>query len=122
MKDTPRTKEALDAASRTPDGRYSTSVPPAHLVQAMYDHACTLERELNEAREALSGRTVSCSACNQAAIERDEAREAARIMAKAILAREELNKVGILFVGEGLRHRVKETHQDALTKAKEVLP
>ena len=35
-----------------------------------------LEKERDEAMEALSGRTVSCAACNHAAIERDEAREA----------------------------------------------
>lgn len=32
-----------------------------------------LEREIEELRQALTGRTVSCSFCNQAAKERDEA-------------------------------------------------
>jgi hypothetical protein len=39
--------------------------------------ARSLERERDEARDALSGRTVSCSHCNQAAVERDKARELA---------------------------------------------
>lgn len=47
-----------------------------------------LERERDEAMEALSGRTVSCAACNHAAIERDEAREKAeryRLEANAMM-------------------------------------
>lgn len=42
-----------------------------------------LERERDEAMEALSGRTVSCAACNHAAIERDEAREDLKITQEA---------------------------------------
>ena len=56
-----------------------------------------LESELDEAMEALSGRTVSCAACNHAAIERDEAREKAeryRLEANAMmLQRDELKKI-----------------------------
>ena len=55
-----------------------------------------LEKERDEAMEALSGRTVSCSACNHAAIERDEAREKAeryRLEANAMmLQRDEAQK------------------------------
>jgi hypothetical protein len=42
------------------------------------DFSRRLERERDEARDALSGRTVSCSQCDQVAVERDEARELAR--------------------------------------------
>jgi hypothetical protein len=38
-----------------------------------------LERERDEARDVLSGRTVSCSRCDQAAVERDEAREESKM-------------------------------------------
>jgi len=34
-----------------------------------------LEREIAELRQALTGRTVSCHACNQSAMERDMLRE-----------------------------------------------
>jgi hypothetical protein len=59
MSDTPETDEAQFGT-----GRVSV------------DFARRLERERDEARDALSGRTVSCSQCNQVAVERDEAREA----------------------------------------------
>jgi cell division septum initiation protein DivIVA len=52
-------------------------------LQNMTTHARNLERERDEAREqlkamreALSGRTVSCSSCNQAAVEIQAMREA----------------------------------------------
>ena len=40
------------------------------------NHARTLERELNATKAALSGRTVSCSRCNDLAAERATIREA----------------------------------------------
>lgn len=40
------------------------------------DFARKLERERDEAREALSGRTVSCSQCNEAARQLEAMREA----------------------------------------------
>jgi hypothetical protein len=54
--------------------------------------------------------------------ERDEARELARELLDALLAREELNQVGLLFADEALLRRVDETHRKAIAKAKEVLP
>jgi inactivated superfamily I helicase len=53
--------------------------------------------------------------------ERDKAQALARELRDALLAREELNQVGLLFADEALLRRVDETHQKALTKAKEVL-
>jgi hypothetical protein len=45
-----------------------------------------LERERDEARDALSGRTVSCWQCDQVAAERDEARTLARELRDAIVS------------------------------------
>jgi hypothetical protein len=55
MSDTPRTDEAWDAVSRTPDGRYSTGVPLREYAYAMCEHSKQLERELAEAREQRDG-------------------------------------------------------------------
>ena len=55
-------------------------------------------------------------------LQRDEARELARELRDALLAREELNQVGLLFADEALLRKVDETHRKAITKAKEVLP
>jgi len=57
---------------------YDPTIPYSSYAHAMANLAKKLERERDEARDALSGRTVSCSQCNQVAIERDEARELAR--------------------------------------------
>jgi hypothetical protein len=46
MSDTPRTDEAWNAVSRTPDGRYTTDVPLRQLAFAMCVHSKQLEREL----------------------------------------------------------------------------
>ena len=54
--------------------------------------------------------------------QRDEARELARELRDALLAREELNQVGLLFADEALLRKVDETHRKAIAKAKEVLP
>lgn len=86
------------------------------------DFCRKLERQRDEARDALSGRTVSCSQCNQVAVERDEARELARELRDALLAREELNQVGLLFADEALLRRVDETHRKAIAKAQITLP
>jgi len=73
------------------------------------DFCRRLERERDEARDALSGRTVSCSQCNQTAVERDEARE---------LARELLNEL----VWKGKLVGLTKHQQALIAKAKEVLP
>ena len=59
-----------DAKASDIIGFFSCATVPA-------DFARKLERERDEAMEALSGRTVSCAACNHAAIERerDQARK-----------------------------------------------
>jgi len=75
----------------------------------LLDFARKLERERDEARDALSGRTVSCSQCNQTAVERDEARE---------LARELLNEL----VWKGKLVGLTKHQQALIAKAKEVLP
>jgi seryl-tRNA synthetase len=46
MSDTPRTDEAWNAVSRTPDGRYATDVPLRQLASVMCEHSKQLEREL----------------------------------------------------------------------------
>ncbi len=46
MSDTPRTDEAWDTVSRTPDGRYATDVPLRQLASVMCEHSKQLEREL----------------------------------------------------------------------------
>lgn len=64
MSDTPRTLEVLTQILDR-DGRLEDYNVPFVLVRL----AKTLERELNAAKAALSGRTVSCSACNAMAEE-----------------------------------------------------
>jgi inactivated superfamily I helicase len=54
--------------------------------------------------------------------QRDEARQLALELQDALLAREELNQVGLLFADENLLRRVDDTHRKAIAKAKEVLP
>lgn len=61
MSDTPRTDEILGG----PYGAEWTGLP---------GFARQLERELNAAKTALSGRTVSCSNCNALAAENAELR------------------------------------------------
>ena len=51
MSDTPRTDEAWDAVSRTPDGRYATGVPLRQYAFVMCEHSKQLERELAEVRK-----------------------------------------------------------------------
>ena len=44
-------------------------------VQAIIEENDNLKLEIAELRQALTGRTVSCHACNQSALERDMLRE-----------------------------------------------
>lgn len=44
-------------------------------VQAIIEENDNLKLEIAELRQALTGRTVSCHACNQSAMERDMLRE-----------------------------------------------
>ncbi len=83
---TPETDAAWDAVSRTPSGMYDPTIPYSSYAHAMANLAKKLERQRDEARDALSGRTVSCSQCNQVAVERDEARELARELRDALEA------------------------------------
>jgi hypothetical protein len=75
------------------------------------DFCRRLERERDEARDALSGRTVSCSQCDQAAVERDEARELARELRDALVAHYEE------CFGYSIRGDVHDKVMAALTKA-----
>lgn len=69
MSDTPISEKEIEFAM----AMFAANNPnrTGHLCKAMR----TLERELNEARQALSGRTISCEACNQTAKERDELKQ-----------------------------------------------
>lgn len=66
-----------------------------------------VSQERDEAMQALSGRTVSCAACNHAAIERDEAREDARLLAER-LTRLELDSSLALAKLERERNELKK--------------
>lgn len=65
MSDTPRTDEVLE--------QYDSA--RATMLTLL---SSTLERELNDAKAALSGRTVSCSACNAMAEELAELKKVIR--------------------------------------------
>ena len=60
MSETPRTDEAWDAVSRTPDGRYSTGVPLRKYAYAMCEHSKQLERELAAAKQIMGELCESC--------------------------------------------------------------
>jgi hypothetical protein len=117
---TPETDAAWDAVSHAPSGMYYSTIPYSDYAHAMADLAKKLERERDEARDALSGRTVSCSQCDQVATERDEARDLAREL------RGHLQNL----VDHGVCNCCHDDEADedwlsaksALTKAKEVLP
>lgn len=88
---TPETSEAWDAVSRTPDGKYDSSVPMREFAYAMADHSRKLERERDEAlkslSEALTTRiqiTEAAKLLSTAIDERDEAREQRDRLAKAL--------------------------------------
>jgi hypothetical protein len=80
------------------------------------DFCRKLERERDEARDALLGRTVSCSQCNQVAVERDEARELARELRDALVAHYEE------YSGWSIRGDVHNRVVAALNKAQFTLP
>jgi Holliday junction resolvasome RuvABC ATP-dependent DNA helicase subunit len=85
-----------------------------------------LKRERDELQRAAQNHrgaaNIAIEALDRAITQRDEARELARELRDALLAREELNQVGLLFADENLLRRVDETHRKAIAKAKEVLP
>jgi inactivated superfamily I helicase len=95
---TPETDTEWDRLQMLAGGGYNSKPNSVKLAFGMANLAVSLERQ------------------------RDEARELARELRDALLAREELNQVGLLFADEALLRRVDETHRKALTKAKEVLP
>lgn len=74
MSDTPRTDAAeinhIVANQGVPDKDWLWAA-----ITAGWQFARELERELNAAKAALSGRTVSCSNCNALAAENAEMRE-----------------------------------------------
>jgi hypothetical protein len=72
---TPRTDDAFDAYYR---GAAGTAY--------IRDQMNNLERENTELRQALSGRTVSCSQCNDAAAKMAEMREAIKCADEALEA------------------------------------
>jgi thiamine biosynthesis lipoprotein ApbE len=83
--------------------------------------ARSLERERDEARDALSGRTVSCSQCDQVATERDEARQLARELRDALKKHHKFAN-GYSDKPNSSFNRMQQTTGKLLTKAKEVLP
>ena len=85
------------------------------------DFCRKLERERDEARDALSGRTVSCSQCDQVATERDEARDLARELRDA-LERHHKFANGYSDKPNSSLNRMQQTTGKLLIKAKEVLP
>lgn len=72
MSDTPRTDANADIEEHGP------FAPAREMVHA--DLARQLERELNAAKAALSGRTVSCSNCNALAAENAKMRATMQII------------------------------------------
>lgn len=73
MSDTPRCDQHVSNWRNLAPGEVSTM-----------EFARQLERELNAAKAALSGRTVSCSNCNALAAENAEMREAINGVSKII--------------------------------------
>jgi hypothetical protein len=85
------------------------------------EFARRLERERDEARDALSGRTVSCSQCNQVVAERDEAQDLARELRNALEKHHKFAN-GYSDKPNSSFSRMRQTTAKLLTKAKEVLP
>jgi hypothetical protein len=79
MSDTPRTDEAWDAVSRTPDGRYATDVPLRKYAFVMYGHSKQLERELAEmdSKNSLLWQSIQAGSKEQTRLKNElaEARE-----------------------------------------------
>jgi len=103
----------------------------------LLDFARNLERERDEARAALSGRTVSCSHCDQVAVERDEARERERVAIaswdeerqralregeRVVEARELARELLDALTQKGKSVGLSLVDHALLAKAKEVLP
>jgi energy-converting hydrogenase A subunit M len=92
------------------------------------EFARSLERERDEARDALSGRTVSCSQCNQVAAERDEAQKLALDLQDCLEVTlsyfaDVRQHFGETFVWDSLVNEdIIEQCEVSLAKSKEVLP
>jgi len=72
--------------SLTPRTDYISNTVDGLKISEMLDFARELERENTELRQALSGRTVSCSQCNDAAAKMAEMREAIKCADEALEA------------------------------------